>query len=83
MDIMEANIDGFNAAPHPCEFGTCDTQSQCQRKVKDNVGENAYGHNSNFTIDASKSYNVETKFWTTLDSEGETSELVSVETILT
>jgi len=83
IDIMEANSFGFNTASHPCEFGTCDTQSQCKRSFRENVGDDAYGHNANFQIDASKPYSVETKFWAKRDSDGEVNELLSVETILT
>ena len=83
IDIMEANINGFNSAPHPCEFGSCDTQSQCQRKFKDDCGDDCYGHNSNYKINASESYSVKTNFWATVDENGDPTDLVSVETVLT
>lgn len=29
IEVMEANIYGFNVASNPCDFGVCEVESQC------------------------------------------------------
>lgn len=33
VDLMEANRNGFITASHPCEFGSCDIESQSKRNL--------------------------------------------------
>ena len=77
---MEANLWGFNTQSSPCEWGTCDQESQCRQKANDSEYETwAYGPGDYYTIDSMYSYHVTTEFWSTADA----SELYSIVTILT
>jgi len=82
VDLMEANIWGFNTQSLPCEFGECEAQSQCRRKASDD-DHMAYGPGSDYIIDSTKSFRVKSEFWTNKDDEGETTDVTSIKTIIT
>jgi hypothetical protein len=81
IDIMEANNVGFNTASLPCEFGVCEEESHCKRRIVDQP--DAYGPGSQYKIDTTQSYNVKTKFYTRTGADGEYTDLRLIKTILT
>lgn len=85
IEIMEANIYGFNVASNPCEFGSCDIVSQCRASIttdSDVGGTEVYGYGSGYSIDTSMPYKVSTKFWANQDVDGMAIDLAYIETIL-
>ena len=60
---MEANTQGFITAPHPCENGECEAESQCKRRAYD-VDTMAYGPGAEYKIDTTQSFTVQTNFFT-------------------
>lgn len=81
VQVMEANIWGFNTESNPCTFGTCDAESQCKAKVNSDYSFN-YGYGADFAIDTSKSYKVTTQFWATKDADVTEVNLEKITTIL-
>ena len=67
MEVMQANVSGFQTKMHPCANGTCDAVSQCQYNIaKDGeakYGENAYGQGGSL-IDTNERFTVKTEFVT-------------------
>lgn len=61
---MEANVQDFRTASHPCSVGSCDVESQCKRSVD----ANAYGPGAAYTIDTTRDYSVQTRFWAETDA---------------
>lgn len=84
IDIMEANIWGFNAQSKPCEFGSCEVESQCRRKAGENY-DYAYGPGEDYLINTDSPYHVRTEFWSTSDDSAgyvQMAELFSIKTII-
>ena len=77
MDLMEANIWGFAQASHPCEFGSCDVDSQSTAFAY--WADYSFGPGQDYTINTYEKYNVEVKFWAT---DAEAQELVKIVTTL-
>ena len=85
IEVMEANMYGFNVASNPCEFGSCDIVSQCRASIttdSDVGGSEVYGYGSGYSIDTSMPYKVSTKFWANQDIAGTAIDLAYIETIL-
>lgn len=79
IDLMEANAKGFMTASHP--MGNAG-DSHCTQKAED-YDYWAYGPNSMYTIDTSKSFTVQTRFFSALDEDGWFYEsLKQIETVL-
>ena len=53
IDLMQANLYGFETKPHPCSNGTCDAVSQCILSVRDSLTNSGYGPGG-ATIDTNK-----------------------------
>lgn len=81
IDVMEANSQGFVTAPHPCENGECEAESQCKKRASD-VDPDAYGPGILYTIDTTKSFTVKTQFFTNQDIIGEYTDLSNIVTVL-
>lgn len=65
LELMEANVMGFNQAVSPCLFGSCEVDSQCKRRLRDQ-DQWAYGPNVSFKIDTSMPYSVKSEFFVDL-----------------
>jgi len=66
IDLMQANLYGFETKPHPCSNGTCDAVSQCILSVRDSLTNSGYGPGG-ATIDTNKQFNVNNEFIATRD----------------
>lgn len=74
---MEANINGFHSAVHPCEFGSCDPVSQCKSSMAD-LGAMEFGPTPEYTINSSQPYKVRTQFFADQDENGDATALTNV-----
>lgn len=82
IDIMEANTHGFVTAPHPCENGECEAESQCKRRATSDENPDAYGPGSLYTIDTTRSFTVNTQFWTNRNINWDYTNVSHIKTVL-
>lgn len=66
IDVMQANPFGFNTSSNPCPNGVCESTSQCELNMRDevtkqNLDGNAYGPNGSI-IDTNFPFTVKTEF---------------------
>lgn len=66
IDIMENNIWDYASQSNPCEFGSCDVDSQ-SRVTAMEISEFAYGPGSAYDIDTNRGFEVEAKFFSDPD----------------
>lgn len=78
IDIMEANIFGFNVQSQSCEFDFCDPSATCMNTLN----EWEYGPSSEYTINSMQSYSVKTQFFARPGNDGEPDALALIRTTL-
>mmetsp|Transcript_11879 Transcript_11879/g.15125 ORF Transcript_11879/g.15125 Transcript_11879/m.15125 type:complete len:256 (-) Transcript_11879:1506-2273(-) len=65
IDLMQANVAGFQTQMHPCANGTCDAVSQCSytmaKEGEAKYGAGAYGRNGSL-INTKDTFRVRTEF---------------------
>jgi len=78
IDIMEANIFGFNVQSNSCEFDFCDPSASCMNKLN----EWEYGPSSEYTINSKEFFTVKTQFFATPGADGQPDALALIRTTL-